>query len=101
MEQVESRVVRQSKLIVVWIYNKLYNLVPFFLCKTLLLRLAGNTIGVHTVIHTPARFLGMGRIRIGSNTIINRGCYLDNRVGIDIGNNVSIAHDTKIYSAWP
>jgi acetyltransferase-like isoleucine patch superfamily enzyme len=98
MEQVESRLVRQWKLIAVWIYNKLYNFVPFFICKTLLLRLAGNKVGDRTVIHTPARFLGMGRIRIGSNTIINRGCYLDNRFGIDIGNNVSIAHDTKIYS---
>ena len=30
--------------------------------------------------------------------MINFGCYLDNRRGIAIGNNVGIAHNTKIYT---
>ena len=30
--------------------------------------------------------------------MINFGCYLDNRRGITIGNNVGIAHNTKIYT---
>lgn len=30
--------------------------------------------------------------------VINFGCYLDNRRGIKIGNNVGIAHNTKIYT---
>jgi maltose O-acetyltransferase len=34
----------------------------------------------------------------GKNTVINFGCYLDNRRKIIIGNNVGIAHDTKIYT---
>lgn len=30
--------------------------------------------------------------------MINLGCYLDNRRGITIGDNVGIAHNTKIYT---
>lgn len=35
---------------------------------------------------------------IGKDTVINFGCYLDNRRGINVGNNVGIAHNTKIYT---
>lgn len=35
---------------------------------------------------------------MGCNSVINFGCYLDNRRGIRIGNNVGIAHNTKIYT---
>ncbi len=35
---------------------------------------------------------------MGNNSVVNFGCYLDNRRGIAIGNNVAIAHDTKIYT---
>ncbi len=35
---------------------------------------------------------------MGNNSVINFGCYLDNRRGIIIGNNVGLAHDCKIYS---
>jgi acetyltransferase-like isoleucine patch superfamily enzyme len=98
MIESENRFIRQWKLCVIFAFNALYNLVPFFFLKNILLRLTGIAIGSGAVIHTPARFLGMGRINIGANTVVNRGCYLDNRVGIKIGSNVSIAHDTKIYT---
>jgi len=35
---------------------------------------------------------------IGKNSVVNFGCYLDNRRGISIGNNVGVAHNTKIYT---
>lgn len=35
---------------------------------------------------------------VGQNCVINFGCYCDNRRGIYIGNNVGIAHNTKIYT---
>jgi acetyltransferase-like isoleucine patch superfamily enzyme len=98
MTKSESRFLRQWKLCVVFAFNTLYNGLPFFVLKNMLLRSAGIRIGSGTVIHTPARFLGMGRINIGSNTVVNSRCYLDNRVGIEIGSNVSIAHDTKVYT---
>ena len=98
MVRPESRFVRQWKIIAIMAYNIIYNVTPFFVLKKAVLRLTGITLGRQTVIHTPVRFLGMGRINIGSNTVVNRGCYLDNRVGIKIGSNVSISHDTKIYT---
>jgi acetyltransferase-like isoleucine patch superfamily enzyme len=98
MVKPESRVMRQVKVLVIWAFNVVYNAMPFFALKNILLRLTGIRIGMHTVVHTPVRFLGMGRITLGSNSIINARCYLDNRVGITIGDSVSIAHDTKIYT---
>lgn len=35
---------------------------------------------------------------MGRNSVVNFGCYLDNRRGIYIGDNVGIAHNTKIYT---
>lgn len=48
--------------------------------------------------------MGMGlfitgkNIKIGSNVVINRNCTLDGRVGIKIGNNVSISPQAYIIS---
>ena len=39
------------------------------------------------------------RLSIGSNVSIHRGCYIDADGGIDIGNNVSIAHYSSILSS--
>ncbi len=94
----DSRFIRQLKIILIWTYNIVYNLFPFFVLKNTLLRLTGISIGSRSVIHSPVRFLGMGSISIGSNSVIGSRCYLDNRVSIGIGNNVSIAHGTKIYT---
>lgn len=35
---------------------------------------------------------------MGAGSVINNGCYLDNRAGIVIGKNVSISHNAKIYT---
>jgi maltose O-acetyltransferase len=35
-------------------------------------------------------------IEIGNNTVINRRCYLDGRVGIKIGNNVNVSPEVYI-----
>ncbi len=94
----ERRSTRQLKNLVIRVFNLSYNWMPFFVLKNVLLRALGVNIGRGSVIHTPARFFGMRRISIGENSVINYGCYLDNRVGIRIGSNVSIAHDTKIYT---
>lgn len=41
----------------------------------------------------------IGNITIGENTTINRGCRLDGRGGLTIGNNVSISAETCILTA--
>lgn len=96
--RIDSKFITQTKYIFLWIYNKLYNYIPLFFFKRILLRKTGVVIPDSSVIHTPVRFFGIGKIEIGEHTTINPGCYLDNRMQIKIGNNVSVAHDTKIYT---
>lgn len=55
-------------------------------------------IGRKTTIHRSIRFFDFGKMAIGKNSTINTGCYLDNRGGLTIGNNVNISHDVKIYT---
>ena len=40
----------------------------------------------------------IGKMQLGKHSVINWGCYLDNRRGITIGSNTAIAHNTKIYT---
>lgn len=62
------------------------------------LRLSGALIGKNVALHSNVYFFEIGRIQIGSNSTINYGCWLDNRVGIHIGNNVNISHFCNIYT---
>ncbi len=62
-----------------------------------LMFLVGYKVGKNTSVQA-VRFFSFGHLEIGNNTIINSGCYIDNRRGIQIGHNVVIAHDTKIYT---
>ena len=62
------------------------------------LRCFGIVIGKKSSIHRGCRFFHVGKFEMGDNSVINFGCYLDNRRGIKIGNNVGIAHNTKIYT---
>ncbi len=83
--------------ILIMLYNALYTICfPFFLRKLLLLAV-GIKIGKNTSVQS-VRFFSFGKMTVGENTIINSGCYLDNRRGIYIGSNVVIAHDTKLYT---
>ncbi len=88
----------QALFIVVKGYNLIYNWLPFFFAKNILLRFSGIKIGNNSYIHTKVKFFHLGNISIKNNSVINSGCYLDNRNKITIGSNVSIAHDTKIYT---
>lgn len=83
--------------IAIALYNILYKLVFFFFIRRLLLRLAGMSVGNDSIVNS-VRFFSFGKLVIGENSLINSGCYLDNRRGIRIGNNVVIAHDSKIYT---
>lgn len=87
----------QGKFILVAWLNISMNVIPNPLRKYYL-RLFGIRIGTGSVIHRKCRLFHIGQLSIGNNSTINFGCYLDNRRGIYIGNNVGIAHDTKIYT---
>lgn len=87
----------QCKFILVAFLNVTYNFFPYPLRKVYL-RIFGIKTGKNTSIHRLCRFFHVGNLQVGNNCTINFGCYLDNRRGIYIGNNVGIAHNTKIYT---
>lgn len=87
----------QCKFLLVAFLNVSLNVVPNPF-RNYYLRLYGIIIGSGSCIHRGCFFFHVGNFSIGRNSVINFGCYLDNRRGITIGNNVGVAHNTKIYT---
>ena len=81
------------------IFNALYSAVPSFMMRKLMLTATGSRIGMGSSVHGGVRFFGFGRITVGDHSTVNRDCFLDNRGSIRIGNNVSVSHGCKIYTA--
>jgi maltose O-acetyltransferase len=92
-----NSILLQCKFILVVFLNFTYDLIPLFLRRYYL-----YFLGIHfdstSCIHRRCKFFHIGNLSIGKNSTINFGCFLDNRRGIYIGNNVGIAHNTKIYT---
>jgi acetyltransferase-like isoleucine patch superfamily enzyme/glycosyltransferase involved in cell wall biosynthesis len=79
-----------------WLANHLFmNWAPYRVKHAFLRRLCHVRIGRDSTICSGCFVTGFG-IQIGSNTVINRFCYLDGRVPLKIGNNVNISHYTLI-----
>jgi maltose O-acetyltransferase len=80
--------------------NVLYNYILVFnFLRRLYLKILHISLGKKSSIHSKVLIYLPGRLKVGDNSVINRDCTLDNRFSITIGNNVSIGHSTKIYSA--
>lgn len=92
-----KNILLQIKFFLVAILNITYNIFPNPIRKYYLMCF-GIKIGEHSYLHRNCKFFHVGKLIIGKNSVVNFGCYLDNRRGIKIGNNVGIAHDTKIYT---
>lgn len=84
--------------ILIGFVNFLLTFIPTFTLKRIIIACSGIDVDQNTTIHRGVRIFSFGRMRIGKNTVINNNCFLDNRACITIGNNVSIAHNTKIYT---
>ncbi len=97
LDGIMKKILLQCKFFLVAFLNMSYNLIPNPVRK-LYLGLFGIKIGKYSSIHRNCRFFHIGRVEIGKDSTINFGCYLDNRRGIKIGDNVGIAHNTKIYT---
>jgi len=70
---------------------------PSHTLRILLYRsLARLHVGAHTSIHRGCRFYRPSGVTIGNHTIINRDILLDGRMGLQIGDNVSISEGTAI-----
>ncbi len=63
-----------------------------------ILRLLGASIGKKTSLHRGCRLYLPPRITVGKNTIINRDVLLDGRMGLTIGENVSISEGCMVLS---
>lgn len=94
MGLVKSFFLQCKFLIVEWL-NLTYVMIPNPIRKWYL-RCFGIKVGVGSSIHRGCKFFHIGKLCIGHNSVVNFGCYLDNRRGITIGNNVGIAHNAKI-----
>lgn len=75
-----------------WLGNHLFmNWMPYRVKHSFLRRFCHVRIGQDSTICSGCFVTGFG-IQIGSNTVINRFCYLDGRVSLKIGDNVNISH---------
>lgn len=77
--------------------NMLHGLLPFAL-RPWLYGLCGFRVARSATLQGGVRFFHIGRLTVGEHSVVNRGVYLDNRGGLTIGANVSVAHDCRIYS---
>ncbi len=70
--------------------------IPFWNIRKAYLKLIGLKIGKGSFIMKSNYFMSPWLIKIGGHSHINRGCTIDARGGIEIGNNVSISHGVKL-----
>ena len=88
----------QVKFLIVAFLNFTYSLIPGSHLSRFYLSLFLIKVAKGSMIHRGVKFFHVGKISIGKKSVVNWGCYLDNRRGIYIGNNVGIAHNTRIYT---
>lgn len=64
----------------------------------LLRRVLQAKIDLHSSVHRGCRFYRPTGVRIGVHTIINRDVLLDGRMGLNIGDNVSVSEGAAIFT---
>lgn len=83
-----------------WFCNHLVNKIPshhfrlWFYRAVMKFKIAKNTY-----IHLGCRFNCIGHFSICSDSVINQYCHIDNRGGIKIGENVSVAPYSRLITA--
>jgi acetyltransferase-like isoleucine patch superfamily enzyme len=97
MTQRSSHARDQIYFVALALINTLHGLLPFAL-RPWLYRACGFDIAPSATLQGGIRFFHVGRLSVGEGTLVNRGVLLDNRGGITIGKQVSIAHDARIYT---
>jgi acetyltransferase-like isoleucine patch superfamily enzyme len=97
MKQRFPHLVGQLYFLTLAVVNTVHGLLPFWM-RPGLYRLCRFDIARSATLQGGVRFFHLGRLSVGDGTIVNRGVYLDNRGGLAIGQQVSIAHDVRIYT---
>lgn len=78
------------------VINDVLPIVPFWRCRRFFLKKAKVAVGKGTFIMKRNYFMSPNRLAIGEFSHINRGCVIDARGSIKIGNNVSISHNVNL-----
>lgn len=79
-----------------YLINSVCPHIPFWKLRRPLLRLGKMKMGKGTFIMRKCYFIKANLLTIGEHSHINRGCLVDARGKITIGNNVSISHNVNI-----
>lgn len=79
--------------------NCVPSFIPFSSLRRAYFRLLGFRLGASVSLAMGLKFYVVGNVAIGDRTAINRDCIVDNRAQIDIGSDVSIARNVKIFTA--
>ena len=88
-----------AKKVIIGFLNAILSLSTFFVVRRFLLRVLFRAIvGNKSTVHRKVKIFDIGSLSIGKHSTINYGCFLDNRGGLDIGDNVNISHCVKIYT---
>lgn len=79
-----------------FVINDCLPAIPFWNIRRLVLRRARMKIGKGSFLMKRCYIMEPGRISIGAHSHINRGCLLDGRGGLTIGDSVSVSHQVSI-----
>lgn len=73
--------------------------VPLFSIRKLIFMLGGVRLGSGTTIHMGCKFFEPRGVKIGEDTKVGEGAFLDGRAQLNIGNHVDIATEVMIYNS--
>lgn len=79
-----------------FVVNSILPAIPFWSLRRLWLRLVRVRIGEGSFIMKDNYFMRPNALVVGNHSHINRGCLLDARGGLVIGDNVSISHHVSL-----
>ena len=101
MKIIRGQAIKQVYYLFLAIVNLLLRVSPNSFFRVVILKLIGQNISWSSSIHRGARIKSLvpGTLSIGKKSIINQQVILDNRGGLQIGDNVAISEHTKIYTA--
>lgn len=79
-----------------FLLNSICPHIHFWTIRRLILRLARVKIGTDSFVMRQVYIMESTLLKIGSYSHVNRGCLLDARGNLTIGNNVSVSHNVSI-----
>ncbi|HWA51987.1 MAG TPA: acyltransferase [Patescibacteria group bacterium] len=73
--------------------------IPIHIVRNFIYQIFGVEIGAGSKIHMHAKFFDQRGIKIGVDTIIGDGAFMDGRAGLIIGSHVDVASEVMFYTS--